>query len=123
MRSNAARDALLFEFPDHVQYLALAADHGDVAGLGCNRQLEHPHIVAMSASHYDDVAGFIDGQTRKNLFVLVGVNGYGFREALAIGEGFAVIDHNAIETGQGCHLGETLGNVSGAEDEGVGHGH
>jgi len=37
-------------------------------------------------------------------------------KALAIGEGVTVIDHDTIETGQGCHFGKTLGNVSSADD-------
>ena len=76
----------------------------------------------MAASHDDDVAGFVDSQARENILVLVRVHGNGFREALAIGKGVAVIDHDAVETGQRGYFGEALGNVSGAEDEGVGHG-
>ena len=67
-RSNAARgDAFLFQFPDHVQHLALAADHGDVARRRGDRQLQHAHVVAMAARHDDDVAGLVDGQLAERL--------------------------------------------------------
>ena len=59
---------------------------------------------------------------REDLFVLGGVDVGGLRKALAVGEGVAVVDHDGGEAGQRGHFGEALGNVAGAEDEGVRHG-
>src|SRR5438094_10545767 len=57
-----ARDALFFKLLDDIEYLALAADHGDITRLCAHGPAQHAHIVAVPARHDDDVTRLIDGQ-------------------------------------------------------------
>ena len=60
MFSNAARSRLPLQFPNHVDHLAFAADHGDVTRRRTDAELEYAHVVAMSARDDDQVAGLVD---------------------------------------------------------------
>ena len=100
-RSKAARgDAFLLQLLHHADHLALAADHGDVLGVGFHRPAQHAHVVAMAARDDHHIAGVADGKLREDFLVLFGVDFVGFRESLAVGEGIAIIHHHRGESGR-----------------------
>ena len=74
------------------EHLALAADHADVARLGAHGPAEHAHVVAVPARDDHQVAGRVRLQLLERVFVCR-VNLARHREALAIGELLAVVDH------------------------------
>ena len=117
-----ARDPFLLQLAHHIQHLALAADHGDITRRGRDRQLQHAHVVAMPARHDDHIAGFVDREPRKNLFVLGGMHIRGFGKSLAVGKGLAIVDDDRSESGQCRNLREALRDMSRAKDVSGRHG-
>ena len=71
----------------------------------------------MAPSDDDQVAGVANGQFRKNFFVLFGVDFIGFREAIAVGEGLAIVDDDARKSGQVGDFRNAFRDMTGAKDE------
>ncbi len=62
------------------------------------------------------------GELGEDFFVLFGEHLVGFGEALAIGEGLAIVDDRRGESGEHRDLGDAFRDVAAAENEGAGLG-
>jgi hypothetical protein len=107
--------AFFFESAINAENLAFAANHADVASLGAYGPGEHAHIFFVAASYDYQIAGGVWLQFGESV-VEAGVDFLGYGEALTVGECFAVVDDNNTKTCGLCGLGDSSGDVTGAEE-------
>jgi len=97
-------DAFVPQVLENLDYLALRPNHANVARLGLHRPAQHPHIVAMSASHDHNVRRLIGREPGHGLLEILCDHFFGVGKTIAAGVGIAVINHDHLKTGSASHF-------------------
>src|SRR5882672_12694930 len=107
--------SFLLKFLEDCDRLPLGSDHPDVACLSLNRPPQHAHIVAMSARHNYDVGRFARLQMSDSFVEVLRDHLLRFRETLAAGIDFSVVDHGDVKTGNSRNFVKACRNMTCAE--------